>query len=86
MNKVIIEPPYRPENVRIKQGVKEDESTLKNLNHIRKIVSVSFLGGGAEIEGFVEIYRDRDPKVMQTVSFDWFLSGLGRIINLEFCY
>jgi len=38
MNKVIIEPPYRPENVRIKQGVKEDESTLKNLNHIRKIV------------------------------------------------
>ena len=47
MNKVIIEPPYRPENVRIKQGVKEDESTLKNLNHIRKIVSVSFLGGGA---------------------------------------
>ena len=47
MNKVIIEPPYRPENVRIKQGVKEDESTLKNLNHIRKIVSVSFFGGGA---------------------------------------
>ena len=64
MNKVIIEPPYRPENVRIKQGVKEDESTLKNLNHIRKIVSVSFLGGGAEIEGFFEIYRDRDLKLM----------------------
>jgi len=38
MNKVIIEPPYRPEHVRIKQGIKEDDSTLKNLNHIRKIV------------------------------------------------
>ena len=48
MNKVIIEPPYRPENVRIKQGVKEDESTLKNLNHIRKIVSAS----GSESEVF----------------------------------
>jgi len=38
MNKVIIEPPYRLEHVRIKQGIKEDDSTLKNLNHIRKIV------------------------------------------------
>jgi len=38
MNKVIIEPPYRPEHVRIKQGIKEDESSLKNLNHIKKVV------------------------------------------------
>jgi len=38
MNKVLIEPPYRPEHVRIKQGIKEDDSTMKNLSHIRKIV------------------------------------------------
>merc|ERR1711874_234809 len=38
MSKIIIEPPYRLEHVRIKQGIKEDDSTLKNLNHIRKIV------------------------------------------------
>ena len=57
MNKVIIEPPYRPENVRIKQGVKEDESTLKNLNHIRKIVSVS-CGSANEFFFFFEIYRE----------------------------
>jgi len=38
MNKIIIDPPYRPEHVRIKQGIKEDDSTLKNLSHIRKIV------------------------------------------------
>jgi len=38
MNKVVIEPPYRPETVRIKPGLKEDESALKNLSHIKKIV------------------------------------------------
>merc|ERR1712223_1276058 len=38
MNKIIIDPPYRPEHVRIKQGIKEDDSTMKNLSHIRKIV------------------------------------------------
>lgn len=38
MNKIVIEPPYRPDTVKIKQGFKEDDSTTKNLNHIRKIV------------------------------------------------
>lgn len=38
MNKIVIEPPYRAESVRVKPGLKEDESTVKNLNHIRKIV------------------------------------------------
>lgn len=42
MNKVIVDPPYRAEHVRIKQGVDKDELSLKNLNHIRKIVEKFF--------------------------------------------
>jgi len=38
MNKVVIEPPYKVENVKLRQGLKEDDSTVKNLNHVRKIV------------------------------------------------